>query len=309
MHKYDIAIIGAGPAGLSAGLYAARDLMKTVIFEKNTVGGLITQTDVIENYPGAPEDSSGFSLGERMRQQAADAGCTLVYEEITKVERTDGGFILKGTREEYMARAVIIAGGSVPRKLGVPGEAEFTGKGVSYCATCDAMFFRGKVVGVSGGGDSAVKEADFLTRFASKVYVFHRRDELRARGEVRERLLNNPKAEVLYNRTVEKVLGEAKVTGVELRDTVSGENSVLPLDGIFVFNGFVPDTSAFADMVETDEAGWIITDERMRTSAEGVFAAGDVRNTVLRQVVTAAADGAIAATQAGLYVDEHGGRF
>ncbi|MBO7670614.1 MAG: thioredoxin-disulfide reductase [Oscillospiraceae bacterium] len=309
MQRYDIAIIGAGPAGLSAGLYAARDLMNTVIFEKNTAGGLIIQTDVIENYPGAPEDSSGFSLADRMRQQAVDAGCTLLYEDITSVEKAEGGFILRSSKEEYLAAAVIIAGGSVPRKLGVSGEAEFTGRGVSYCATCDAMFFRGKVVGVSGGGDSAVKEANFLTRFASKVYLFHRRDELRARGEVKERILNNPKCEILYNRTVEKINGDMKVTSVELKDTVSGEVTELPLDGVFVFNGFVPDTGIFKELVETDGDGWIITDERMRTSVPGIFAAGDVRNTVLRQVVTAAADGAIAATQAGLWVDENGGKM
>ena len=302
---YDVAIIGGGPAGLTAGLYAARDLMKTVIFEKSTVGGLITQTDAIENYPGAPEGSDGFALTERMREQAVAAGAGIIYDQIIAVKKENGIFMLTGKAGEYTSRTVIICAGSIPRKLGIPGEAEFTGRGVSYCATCDAMFFRGKVVGVSGGGDSAVKEANFLTRFASKVYVFHRRDELRARGEVRERLLNNPKAEVVYNTVIEEILGEDKVCGVKLRDTVTGETRTMELDGVFVFNGFDADTEMYADLIERTDAGWIKTDENMATSCDGIYAAGDVRDTVLRQVVTAASDGAVAATRAGIYADEH----
>lgn len=303
MERYDIAIIGAGPAGLSAGLYAARALKKCVMIEQSAVGGLITKTDSIENYPGAPKDSDGFSITREMYRQAEEAGCGILYDTLKKVEKKGDTFLLTCEMETLEASSVIIASGSVPRKLGVKGEDTFTGKGVSYCATCDAMFFRGKKVAVSGGGDSAVKEADFLTRFASEVILFHRRDTLRATGIVKEKLLSNPKAKVVYDTVIEEITGERKVNGVITKNVKTGEISRTDLDGVFVFNGYEPVTGPYEGLVDTDTSGYIVTDERMRTKTPGLYAAGDIRTTPLRQVITACADGAVAATDAVSFLD------
>lgn len=303
MERYDIAIIGAGPAGLTAGLYAARAMKKCVMIEQNAIGGLILKTDSIENYPGAPKDSDGVSITREMFRQAQEAGCSILYDTVKKAEKKEDGFLLTCEIGSIEASSVIIASGSVPRKLGVKGEDTFTGKGVSYCAACDAMFFRGKKVAVSGGGDSAVKEADFLTRFASELILFHRRDVLRATGVVREKLLSNPKATVVYDTVIEEITGDRKVNGVITRNVKTGETSRTDLDGVFVFNGYVPVTEPYEGLVDTDEDGYIVTDGRMRTKTPGVYAAGDIRNTPLRQVITACADGAVAATEAVSFLD------
>ena len=305
MEKYDVAIIGAGPAGLSAALYCARAQLKTLVFEKNVVGGLITQTEEIENYPGSNFGSTGFSLTQQMFEQAEAAGAEFAYEEICSLEKNGDTFVLKTSLEnEYEARCIIIAGGTLPRLLGIKGEKEFRGRGVSYCATCDAGFFRGKTVGVVGGGDTAVKEADYLSRFADKVIVFHRRDAFRASKVVAAKVDSNSKVQTRYNTVVEEIYGNFTVEGVHTRNTVTGDNEDISLDGVFVFAGYIPNTELYKELLILDGNGNIITDNEMHTSCKGIFAAGDIRNTTLRQVITAASDGAVAAVYAEKFLSE-----
>lgn len=305
MDKYDVAIIGAGPAGLSTALYCARAQLKTLVFEKNVVGGLITQTDEIENYPGSSFGSTGFSLTQQMFDQAQAAGAEFAYEEICGFKKDGESFLLSSSLEnEYECGCIIIAGGTLPRLLGIKGEREYRGRGVSYCATCDAGFFKGKTVGVVGGGDTAVKEADYLSRFADKVIVFHRRDTLRASKIVAAKADANSKVQTRYNTIVEEIYGNMSVEGVRTKNTVTGDYENIPLDGVFVFAGYIPNTELYKDLLKLDENGNIITDNEMRTSCDGIFAAGDIRNTTLRQVITAASDGAVAAVYAEKYLSE-----
>jgi len=309
MKTYDIAIIGGGPAGLAAGLYSGRAKMDTLILEKQKYGGQIVTTDELENYPGSIKEETGPSLIGRMVDQADKFGCTRIEDTVTDVELEGDVKILKGNKGEYRAKAVIITSGATPTNIGCPGEKEFTGKGVSYCATCDAAFFEDFEVYVVGGGDAAVEEAIYLTKFARKVTIIHRRDALRAARSIQDKAFANDKIEFMWNTTVEEIKGDGIVTGMIVKDTKSGETREVFADeedgtfGIFVFIGFKPISAIFEGKVDM-ENGYILTDENMHTNIPGVFAAGDIRKKSLRQVVTAAADGAIAATEAGRYIEE-----
>lgn len=307
---YDVIILGAGPAGLSAALYAGRACLKTLLIEKAMPGGQITLTNDIENYPGQLlEGESGFSLTERMGQQADKFGVERAYDEITAIDLTGTEKVLTGMSGEYRAKTVIIATGAHPRPIGCENEAQFTGRGISFCATCDGAFFRDLDVYVVGGGDSAVEEAIYLTRFARKVTIIHRRDQLRAVKAIQERAFANEKIAFLWNTVVEKVDGDMALSEMTVRNVVTGETSVIRASeadgmfGLFGFVGYDPNTALFEGKVNM-ERGYIVTNEDMHTSIPGVFAAGDVRVKSLRQVITAAADGAIAAMQCAKYIEE-----
>ena len=303
--KYDVIIIGAGPAGLSAALYAARATLSVLIIEKSIVGGLITTTTEIENYPGSEEGSTGTSITTRMHEQAVDAGAVLEYDEIEDFAQEDNIFTLKGmTGTTYQSSSVIIASGTYPRLLGVKGEEEFRGRGVSYCATCDAGFFKEKHVAVVGGGDSALKEAEYLTKFASKVTLIHRRDAFRAGQLLVDRITANKKIQIFYDSVVEEIKGEMKVNSIAIKNVKSEQVQDYLLDGIFIFAGYKPNTEIFSDIVQINDSGYIITNEKMETSIPGLYAAGDIREKTLRQVITAASDGAIAGVQVEKYLSE-----
>ncbi len=305
---YDVIVLGAGPAGLSAGLYASRARLKTLIIEKEAVGGQIKNTLEVDNYPGSVEDASGQSLVARMLEQAESFGAEKISDEIIDVELKDNIKIVKGQNKEYKAKTVIIATGAVPRPIGAPGEEEFTGRGVSYCVTCDGAFFTDLEAFVIGGGDAAVEEAMQLTKFAKKVTIVHRRDELRAAKSIREKAFNNPKIEFMWDTVVKELKGEAMLESIVFENTKTKEITSYEADpedgmfGVFVYIGFLPATELFQGQVDM-EKGYIVTDELMRTNLPGVFAAGDNRVKSLRQVVTAASDGAIAAVEAEKYID------
>jgi thioredoxin-disulfide reductase len=306
---YDVIIIGSGPAGLSAGLYAARAKMSTLILEKDKTGGQISGTEEVANYPGSIKDATGPSLVARMVEQAEEFGAERMRAEVTEL-KLDGTIKTIVTKKgELKAKSVILAMGARPRLLNVPGEKELTGKGVSYCATCDAEFFTDLEVFVFGGGDTALEEAMFITKFAKKVTIVHRRDVFRAAKSIVEKATKNPKIEFIYNSGAKRIIGEGMVQGVELENYLTGETKEIMADpndglmGIFVFVGYIPETGLVKDLVKLDQSGYIITDAQMLTEIPGVFAAGDIRVKSLRQVVTATADGAIAAVQAEKYVD------
>ena len=301
---YDVIILGAGPAGLAAGLYAGRSRLSTLIIEKGQDGGQIAITDEIENYPGQiVEGESGPSLIARMTQQAEKFGAERVSDTIKEVQLEGDVKVLKSEKNEYQGKNVIIATGAYSRPIGCKGEAEFMGKGVSYCATCDANFFEDFEVYVVGGGDSAVEEAMYLTKFARKVTIIHRRNELRAAKSIQEKAFANPKIAFLWDSVVEEVSGDGLLQTMTVKNIKTGEFTKIEADpkdglfGLFGFIGMIPNTGVFADKVETDDKGYIKTDEDMHTNVPGVYAAGDVRVKSLRQVVTAVADGAIAAVQ------------
>ena len=295
--QYDIVIIGAGPAGLAAGLYAGRARMSTLIIEKEKDGGQIVQTAEIENYPGGLLEDSGPSLVARFSAQAEKFGCEKVLDTVQEVELDGPVKKIVCNKETYEAKAVIIASGASPSHIGCPGEAEFTGKGVSYCATCDAAFFEDFEVYVVGGGDAAVEEAMYLTKFARKVTIIHRRDELRAAKSIQEKAFKNEKLAFMWNSVIKEIKGDGLVNSMIVADEEDG------IFGIFVFIGFKPATAVFEGKVNM-ERGYIVTDQEMRTNVPGVYAAGDCRVKELRQVITAASDGAIAAWQAARYIDE-----
>lgn len=306
---YDVIIIGAGPAGLSAGLYASRSRLKTLIIEKEKSGGQIVTTNEVENYPGSIENSSGPSLTARMVQQADEFGAERIIDTVLEVNLDDKIKTIKGEKNEYKAKTVIIATGAVPRPIGIPGEKELTGKGVSYCATCDGAFFTDLEVYVVGGGDAAVEEAIFLTKFARKVTIIHRRDELRAVKSIQEKAFKNEKIDFMWDSVVKEIKGDGLVNSMVVENTKTGEQTEVVADeddgmfGIFVFIGYLPATDIFEGKVEM-ENGYIPTDADMRTNIDGVFAAGDCRVKTVRQVVTATGDGAIAAIQAEKYISE-----
>ena len=291
MTEFDIAIIGSGPAGYTAAIYACRAGYSAVVFEKFSPGGQMGLTVGIENYPGF-ESIDGFELNERMMKQAKALGAVIKYEEAAKITKNSGRIILKTTKDEYSCRAVIIGTGASPRMLEVLGEREYAGRGVSYCATCDGAFFRKKTVAVVGGGDSAVKEALYLSNIANKVYIIHRRDTFRASPHDSEKLTEKENIIPVYDSTVEEIKGDMKVTGIVVRNVKSGEKTAIDCDGVFVSIGRVPDSSLISGLAETDENGYIIAGENCVTSCPGVFAVGDVRTKALRQIVTACADGA-----------------
>jgi thioredoxin reductase (NADPH) len=298
MEKIDIAIIGGGPAGLSAGIYSARGGLNTVIFERALIGGQIILTSEIENYPGFEEVQSGFDLIEKMRLQAIRFGVEFYEENVIEIIQVDTGFQIKCDDNTYSVKAVIVATGASPRELGVDGETKFTGRGVSYCATCDGALYRNKIVAVVGGGDSAVEEAIFLTRFASKVYLIHRRDQLRAVHAVQQKAYQNPKLEMILDTVVTEINGDAQVRFLKLKNVKTNATSELEIAGVFIYVGIIPNNDLVKNMVQLDETGFVITDELMKTDIAGLFVVGDVRKKSLRQVVTATADGAIAAFEA-----------
>jgi thioredoxin reductase (NADPH) len=308
-HVYDVAIIGGGPAGLTAGLYAARASLKTLLFEGASSISQITVTDLIENYPGIPEGISGFELVERFKKQAGQFGLGVTSKDVISIIKKNWGdteaWKVETEDGPFEALAVIIATGAYWRKLGVKGEDIFVGKGISYCATCDGPLFKNKDVVVVGGGDAAVQEAIFLTNFARKVTIVHRRDRLRATKSLQQRAFANSKIEYAWNSVVEEISGEDFVEKVKIRDVKSTDVTVeITAAGVFIFTGLIPKTDMVRGIVDLDNGGYIIVDENMRTSAKGIFAGGDCIRKSLRQVITACGDGATAAFSAQLYVEE-----
>ena len=302
---YDCLIIGAGPAGLGAGLYASRGNLKTIILEKGIGGGQLQVTAEIENYPGM-DHMTGPQISDAMEEQTRRFGCEIVTNcEVAEVDLKAQPKIIKDKEgNAYKAQTVIIASGSEHRKLGVPGEEELAGKGVSYCAVCDGAFFKDRNLVVVGGGSSAVEEGNFLTKYASKVNLVHRRDELRAERILQNRFLNNDKTDVIWDTVVEKINGDMLgVTSVSLKNTKTGETEDFPCEGVFIYVGLDPNTQYLEGMIKVDGAGKVITNEKMETNIPGVFAAGDIRNTPLKQAVTAASDGSLAATMAIGFVE------
>jgi thioredoxin reductase (NADPH) len=302
MSHYDCLIIGGGPAGLTAGLYACRAGLKTALLEGMFPGGQITTTDRLENYPGFPDGIGGVDFGAIVAQQATRFGLEILYEQAEAADITGPVKTIRTSSGEHTARAVILCMGAEPRKLGLPNEEELRGRGVSYCATCDGAFFRDKKVAVVGGGDTACQEAAYLGRMAEKVYLIHRRGELRASGVVAQRVKSDDKVEILWDSVVEGINGDESVRGVTVKNVKTGEARGMALDGLFVAIGVIPRSGLVKGVVELTETGHIKTDRHMRTNIAGVFAAGDVRDTPLRQVVTACADGAVAADAASEYL-------
>jgi len=298
---YDLIIIGGGPAGLTAGIYAQRARLKTLLLEKEMVGGQIAVSDVIENYPGFPS-ISGAELMEKFEQQARGLGLEIKLTDVIAVQKKGEEKIVKTSDGDLITRTVIVATGAKPRRLGIPGEKELTGKGVSYCATCDGPFFKGQKVLVVGGGDTAVKEAVYLSRIANKVYIAHRRDQLRAEKIIQEKAMSTPNIEILWSHILKEIKGKTGVEKVALQNLKDNTVKELEVEGVFVFVGINP-TTDFVD-VEKDKQGFIKTDQDMRTSVKGIFAAGDCRTTALKQVSTAVGDGAIAAFVAERYIEE-----
>ena len=301
----DLIIIGGGPAGLSAAIYAKRALLDTIVLEQEALGGQVIITSEIDNYPGVP-NTDGFTLTEAMRSQATDLGADIRMECVRSVELdSDELFHVTTDEQEYVAKTVILAGGATPRHAGFQGEEDFAGRGVSYCATCDGMFFRGREVFVVGGGNSAAEEALFLTRFASKVTMIVRKDHMRAQASVIQQIEQSDKADVRYQTAVSKVDGQNGITKVTFRNTVDDTEYVEEFAqgvGVFVFVGRVPATGLIKDFVDLTPVGYVVSDERMATRTPGLFVAGDVRDKPLRQIVTAASDGAVAATSAAAYL-------
>jgi len=301
----DLIIVGGGPAGLTAGIYAARGRLDVLLVEgKPLPGGQMALTEVVENYPGFPEPISGMELADRMRRQAERFGLQFATAEITIIRRDADHFLLLGPAEALAARAVIVATGTENRKLDVPGEKEFYGAGVTYCATCDGPLYRGKVVAVVGGGDSAVKEAVYLTRFAAKVYVIHRRDQLRAEKIIQEIAFGNPKIEFIWDTVVTAMTGDNELKALRVKNVKTNAEAEVAVDGVFVYVGVKPNTDFVKDLVARDERGLIVTDGDMRTNVPGLFAAGDCRAKTLKQVVTAAGEGAAAAFAAQEYLEQ-----
>jgi len=300
--NYDLVIIGAGPAGLTAGMYAARARMNVLLLEKAVPGGQILVTDWVENYPGFPEGISGFDLAEKMKHQAEAMGLKIETAEVHSLNLSGKlkEVVLKNRR--ITTKSLIIASGASPRNLGI-GEDKFIGKGVSFCATCDAPFFKDKTVVAIGGGDTAVQEAIFLTKFAKKVYLVHRRDELRAAKILQERAFENDKIEFVWDSVATGVQGFFGVESVQVKNVKTDEETTLKADGCFIWVGILPNASFLNDTVETDEFGFIIADTNMQTSVPGVYAVGDVRDTPLRQISTAVGDAAIAALSAEHFIE------
>lgn len=299
---YDLAILGGGPAGLSAGVYAGRAGLKTVIVERGLYGGQLQNTEDVENYPGIRQ-TTGPELAEVMGAHPEDFEVEKKYGEIESVSLEGDQKIIDIGSEKVIAKAVIIATGATPSKLGVPGEEEFSGRGVSYCAICDGAFFKNKKLLVIGGGDSAVEEGNFLTRFATDVTIVHRRDKLRATPILQEKAKDNPKVDFLWNHAVETIKGEKMLQEVELKNTIDGSKQNVKADGVFIYVGLIPNTDFLLGSNILDDQGYIITNEEMETLIPGVFAAGDVRQKKLRQIITAASDGAVAAMNVYEYIE------
>lgn len=304
LNMYDVIVVGGGPAGLAAGLYGSRSKLNILVIEKSKFGGQVTTTAELENYPGSIEDCTGAALAARMKKQAEEFGTKFTKDEIIGMDLSQEIKVLKGKNEEYTTKSVIISTGAEPRLAGFKNELKLRGRGVSYCATCDADFFEGLDIVVVGGGDSAITEAIYLTKFVESIVIIHRRDSLRAAKSLQEKAFNNPKIKFMWDSTLDEAIGDEIVEGAVVRNLKTGELTNLEVNGIFVFVGLDPITEAFKGHIELDGSGYIQTDEVMKTSTEGVFAAGDVRVKTLRQVITASADGAIAAVTAEEYINE-----
>ncbi len=302
MHR--LIIIGSGPAGLAAAIYAARADLAPLLIAGSDLGGQVALTEGVENYPGFPQGISGAELARLMQEQAERFGTRVELDEVVEVDLSTRPFKVKTYSQEYEAQALIVATGASPRKLQVPGEEEFTGRGVSYCATCDGFFFRDQRVVVVGGGDAAVKEALFLTKFATKVYIVHRRGQLRAEQIVQDRAKRNEKIGFIWDTMVTEIVGSDNVTGVRLKNLKGGQESLFPAEGVFIYVGNTPNTALFEGQLELDEERYIVTDLEQRTSVPGVFAAGDVQERVLRQIATAVGTGAKAAMEVERYIAE-----
>lgn len=297
---FDLIIIGAGPAGLSAALYAGRAGLKTLIIEKALIGGVASTAYLIENYPGFPDGISGIKLSQKFEESVKKLGIITYYGEITKIHE-DKSVLIEG--EKLKAKAIIIASGTETQKLGIPGEDEFRGHGVSYCATCDGPFFRNKNIAVVGGGNSAIEEALFLTGYATKVSIVHRRDKLRADKILAEKALNNPKIFILWNSILEKIEGTKNVESITIKNIQTNTRSSIPMQGVFIYIGRKANSGFAASLVKMDDAGFIEVDENMRTNKNGIFACGDIIKKSLRQIITACSDGAIASDSARRYIE------
>ncbi len=300
---YDVVVIGAGPAGLTAALYAARSRLKVLLVERLAPGGQIALSDWVENYPGFPEGINGMELVTRMKEQVDKLEVPIHQGEVRALEEDRAMKVVYVDGDWLESRTVVVASGASPKRLGVPGEEKLIGRGVSFCATCDAPFYRGQTVAVVGGGDTAVQEALYLTKFAKKVYLIHRRRKLRAARILQERLFNNDKVEVVWSSVVEEILGEDMVQGLRLRNLETGEKQELKVSGVFLFIGLRPNSAFLKGLVDLDAEGFVITGENLETSVPGIFAAGDVRRKILRQVSTAVGDGATAAYAAERYLE------
>ena len=300
----DMVIIGGGPAGLTAGIYASRALMNVVLLERGAYGGQMLTTAHLENYPGFPDGIGGFELADLMHKQAEVFGLPIEYRSVDKIRKEGDLFVLDSGSDEIQAKTVIIATGATPNKLGVPGEERLTGRGVSYCATCDGALYRDRTVALIGGGDSAVEEALFLTRFASRVHIVHRRDKLRAVPLTSKRALENPKITMEWNTLLTEVRGEDEVKELLLEDAKTGDTRSLEVEGVFIYVGITPLTSFASKLAQLDSGGYIVTDNTMQSSVPGLYATGDVRAGSIRQVSSAVGDGATAAFYAYKYLEE-----
>lgn len=297
---FDVIIIGAGPAGLTAGIYCARARLKTLIIEKALVGGMVGTTNHIENYPGFPDGVNGIELVQRMEEQARRLGVIIYYGDVLKVANST---MIEIEGKKLSCKAIIIAAGTEMKKLGVPGEDALRGRGVSYCATCDGPFYKDKNIAVVGGGNAAVEEALYLTRFAKKVSIIHRRDKLRADKILAERAMNNPNIFILWNSVIESINGEKRVENITIKNVQTKVKTTIPLDGVFIYVGMKPDADFIRLKLKTDKDGFIKVNANMETSIPGIFACGDITQKPLRQVITAASDGAIAANSARMFIE------
>ena len=304
MKKEKVIIIGSGPAGLTAALYAARGNLDPLVISGNQLGGQISITNEVENYPGFPEGTTGPELVELMQKQAERFGARIMIDEVTEVDFSKGApFYLKTHGDEFEAESVIVTVGASPKRLGIPGEEDFIGRGVSFCATCDGFFFRDKDVLVIGGGDSAMEEALFLTKFVSKVRVIHRRDKLRAGEALKRRAAQNEKIEFVWDTVLEEIQGNGKVETVVVKNVKSEKTSNIETDGVFIFIGHYPNSSLIEGQLEMDDQGYLITDEKMMTSVPGIFAAGEIQDPVYRQIATSVGQGCAAAIMAERWLD------
>lgn len=301
--QYDTIIVGAGPAGLTAGVYAGRGMLKTLILERGGIGGQIATSWEIENYPGAPAESTGPGLTERMRQQCLEFGVEFKTEIFKGFEKVADTILVKTEHGDLQTKTLIIATGSEPQMIGCKGERELRGMGVSYCATCDANFFKNMKVAVIGGGNTALEEALFLTKYAASVTIIHRRQELRGAKILQNRVKEHEKIDFMLDSVVEEIVGSAYVEAIKVKNVITHEITTVPMDGVFVFVGQKPNTEGFEGLLKQNDRGYLLTDDEMRTDIEGVFAAGDIRQKSLRQVVTATGDGAIAASNAIKFIE------
>jgi len=299
-----VLILGSGPAGLSAALYAARADLDPIVLTGMELGGQVSLTNIVENYPGFPEGVGGNELVELFQKQAEHFGTKIEFDTASEVDLTKRPFKVQTFNSTYLADTLIISTGATSRRLDIPGETELTGRGVSYCATCDGWFFKDKDLIIVGGGDSALEESIFLTRYANSVTIVHRRDELRAGPFLQNRVKSNPKIDYIWNSIVTEILGEEAVESVRLQDVVTKEERIYPIDGIFIFIGHIPNTQLFKDQLDIDELGYLKVDHLMKTNVAGVFAAGEVADSHFRQVITSAGMGAAAAIQSNHYLDE-----